>query len=184
MPVEAVWQVRVKLLPSSTVPEALLLIVGAWGTTAQNKSKAASQPHSLFPAINVHVPLSNDFSFQILVSIQPFRYYAKPAGFLQMSTAQQLCRIIVQAFQKTKANQMQKPNKQSQNNSKQVELSLTFILLDSRIPYANDSASSKGFHVHKSPSRGRSCSVFEIFHITISVYPHSTHSFNQPFLLT
>ncbi|WP_419584509.1 hypothetical protein [Thiolapillus sp.] len=127
MPVEAVWQVRVKLLPSSTVPEALLLIVGAWGTTAQNKSKAASQPHSLFPAINVHVPLSNDFSFQILVSIQPFRYYAKPAGFLQMSTAQQLCRIIVQAFQKTKANQMQKPNKQSQNNSKQVQSSVSLL---------------------------------------------------------
>ena len=35
MPVEAVWQVKVKLLPSSTVPEALLLIVGAWGTTAR-----------------------------------------------------------------------------------------------------------------------------------------------------
>ena len=39
MPVEAVWQVRVKLLPSSTVPEALLLIVGAWGTTVQNEAK-------------------------------------------------------------------------------------------------------------------------------------------------
>ncbi|WP_419633590.1 hypothetical protein, partial [Thiolapillus sp.] len=82
-----------------------------------------------------------------------------------------------------------KPNaKTQQTKPKQqqtsTELSLTFILLESRIPYANDSASSKGFHVHKSPSRGRSCSVFEIFHITISVYPHSTHSFNQPFLLT
>ncbi|WP_419652644.1 hypothetical protein, partial [Thiolapillus sp.] len=60
-----------------------------------------------------------------------------------------------------------KPNaKTQQTKPKQqqtsTELSLTFILLESRIPYANDSASSKGFHVHKSPSRGRSCSVFEI----------------------
>ena len=35
MPVEAVWQVKLKLLPSSTVPEALLVMVGVWGTTAQ-----------------------------------------------------------------------------------------------------------------------------------------------------
>ena len=43
MPVEAVWQVKLKLLPSSTVPEALLVIVGVWGTTAQKHNK-----HRLF----------------------------------------------------------------------------------------------------------------------------------------
>ena len=39
MPVEAVWQVKLKLLPSSTVPEALLVMVGVWGTTAQKHNK-------------------------------------------------------------------------------------------------------------------------------------------------
>ena len=43
MPVEAVWQVKLKLLPSSTVPEALLVMVGVWGTTAQKHKK-----HCLF----------------------------------------------------------------------------------------------------------------------------------------
>ncbi len=43
MPVEAVWQVKLKLLPSSTVPEALLVMVGVWGTTAQKHNK-----HRLF----------------------------------------------------------------------------------------------------------------------------------------
>ena len=39
MPVEAVWQDKLKLLPSSTVPEALLVMVGVWGTTAQKHNK-------------------------------------------------------------------------------------------------------------------------------------------------
>ena len=43
MPVDAVWQVKLKLLPSSTVPEALLVMVGVWGTTAQKHNK-----HRLF----------------------------------------------------------------------------------------------------------------------------------------
>ena len=39
MPMEAVWQVKLKLFPSSTVPEALLVMVGVWGTTAQKHNK-------------------------------------------------------------------------------------------------------------------------------------------------
>ena len=47
MPVEAVWQVKLKLLPSSTVPEALLVMVGVWGTTAQKHNK-----HRLFHIVS------------------------------------------------------------------------------------------------------------------------------------
>ena len=52
MPVEAVWQVKLKLLPSSTVPEALLVMVGVWGTTAQKHNKyCLFYIHTLQPCI-------------------------------------------------------------------------------------------------------------------------------------
>ena len=49
MPVDAVWQVKLKLLPSSTVPEALLVMVGVWGTTAQKHNN-----HRLFHIQALH----------------------------------------------------------------------------------------------------------------------------------
>ena len=49
MPVEAVWQVKLKLLPSSTVPEALLVMVGVWGTTAQKHKHRLFHMEALQP---------------------------------------------------------------------------------------------------------------------------------------
>ena len=49
MPVEAVWQVKLKLLPSSTVPEALLVMVGVWGTTAQKHKHRLFHMQALHP---------------------------------------------------------------------------------------------------------------------------------------
>ena len=70
MPVEAVWQVKLKLLPSSTVPEALLVMVGVWGTTAQKHNN-----RRLF-----HIQALQPYTYT-------FRTHARKPPFLQLVLA-------------------------------------------------------------------------------------------------
>ena len=101
MPVEAVWQVKLKLLPSSTVPEALLVMVGVWGTTAQKHNK-----HRFF-----HIQTLQPYTYTFRTNARHFsptctchQSTRNATLSLQMSTAKPLTPIPSQML-KFKSNQ-------------------------------------------------------------------------------
>ena len=77
MPVEAVWQVKLKLLPSSTVPEALLVMVGVWGTTAQKCNK-----HRLF-----HIQALQPYTYTHRTHVRTHASHFSPTYTCHQSTS-------------------------------------------------------------------------------------------------
>ena len=116
MPVEAVWQVKLKLLPSSTVPEALLAMVGVWGTTAQKHNK-----HRLF-----HIQASQ-------ASTNRFRTHARTLPFanLHLPSVDAQCYALTSNVHSKAIPSYHIPNAAKQTQPKQIT-SIHFLPFSSR----------------------------------------------------
>ena len=99
MPVEAVWQVKLKLLPSSTVPEALLVMVGVWGTTAQKHKHRIFHIQALQPCTYAFCTHAFTHANQLLPTCTRYQSMRNATLSLQMLTTKPLPAIPSQMLQ-------------------------------------------------------------------------------------